>query len=602
MRRIYAMVLDMLTPAERRRFGLLLVMILAMGIIEAAGVASILPFLAVVSRPELTRENAVLRSLYELGGFESDESFLVALGAAVLGVILFNLAVKTATFYAMNRFAQMRAYSIASRLLTGYLSQPYAWFLNRHGADLAKSVLAEVDVVVNGAVLPAIKVIAYGAIVLFLVALIVAIDPFVALTAAAAVGGAYALVYLAARRLLARIGAERVRMNRARFRAAHETLGGIKEIKVLGLEAPAARRFRAPAERLARIRTLVAVIGELPRQLLEAILFGGMMALLLHMLLTREGGIAQIVPTLGLYAFAGARLFPAMQQLYRDLTALRFSLPTLEAMHADLMATAPRGAPPPLPEPPERPLGLRRALELRGVSYVYPEAGRPALRGLDMTVPARTAVGLVGGTGAGKTTAVDVILGLLEPQEGALIVDGARIGPEQLRAWRRSIGYVPQQIYLADDSVAANIAFGVPPERIDMEAVRRAARIAELHDFVERDLPEGYATNVGERGVRLSGGQRQRIGIARALYHDPDVLVLDEATSALDNLTERAVMDAVRNLGRAKTIIMVAHRLSTVRGCDRIYLLEGGRVAASGTYDELIATSPAFRALAREGG
>jgi ABC-type multidrug transport system fused ATPase/permease subunit len=217
---------------------------------------------------------------------------------------------------------------------------------------------------------------------------------------------------------------------------------------------------------------------------------------------------------------------------------------------------------------------------------------------MTLTIPARSTVGIVGGTGAGKTTTVDIMLGLLVPDRGTLSVDGVPIGRDNLRAWQRSIGYVPQQIFLSDETVAANIAFGRAEADIDHAAVERAARIAELHDFVMRELPEGYATKVGERGVRLSGGQRQRIGIARALYHDPDVLILDEATSALDNLTERAVMDAVHNLGHAKTVVMIAHRLSTVRECDTIFMLEGGRVVAAGSYDDLIASNRQFRALA----
>ena len=207
-------------------------------------------------------------------------------------------------------------------------------------------------------------------------------------------------------------------------------------------------------------------------------------------------------------------------------------------------------------------------------------------------------MGIVGGTGAGKTTVVDIILGLLTPDSGRMLVDDVPVTTAKLRAWQNAIGYVPQQIFLTDDTVAANIAFGIPPELRDIAAIERAARLAELHEFVTTELPQGYATVVGERGVRLSGGQRQRIGIARALYRDPEVLILDEATSALDNLTERAVMDAVTNLAHAKTIIMIAHRLSTVRGCDRIFLLEGGKVAANGTFDELVAENETFRRMA----
>jgi ABC-type multidrug transport system fused ATPase/permease subunit len=274
---------------------------------------------------------------------------------------------------------------------------------------------------------------------------------------------------------------------------------------------------------------------------------------------------------------------------------MRFAGPALDALHTDLTTTSA----PPAAAPAPAPLRLRDRLVLRDVRYSYPGAERPALAGLDLAIGANTTVGLVGSTGAGKTTAVDVVLGLLEPDGGALEVDGVTIDAANRRAWQRALGYVPQQIFLTDDSVAANIALGVPPAEIDTAAVERAARIAELHDFVTGELPQGYATAIGERGVRLSGGQRQRIGIARALYHDPDVLILDEATSALDNRTERAVMDAVHNLGRAKTIVMIAHRLSTVRDCDTIFVLEQGRCVAAGHYDELLDRSRSFRELAQ---
>jgi ATP-binding cassette, subfamily B, bacterial PglK len=266
-------------------------------------------------------------------------------------------------------------------------------------------------------------------------------------------------------------------------------------------------------------------------------------------------------------------------------------------VHRDTLETGANKPARPLP-PPAPPMGVKREIALSDIRYTYPQGDKPVLQGLTMTIPAMTTVGIVGGTGAGKTTAVDVMLGLMVPQAGALKVDGTAIGPENLRAWQNSIGYVPQQIFLIDDSVAANIAFGIPPEKLDMAAVERAAKVANLHDFVVGELTEGYKTFVGERGVRLSGGQRQRIGIARALYHDPDVLILDEATSALDNLTERAVMEAVHNLGHEKTIIMIAHRLSTVKDCDTIFLMDKGRLAAQGRYDQLVAENETFRQMA----
>jgi len=296
---------------------------------------------------------------------------------------------------------------------------------------------------------------------------------------------------------------------------------------------------------------------------------------------------------MALYVFVGYRLMPSFQQIYQASTQLRFVGPMLNTLHQDFMSLhsdenyqhATKLKP------------LAEAIRLNNVTYRYPDALQLALKKIDLTIPVHTTVGFVGATGSGKTSAVDLILGLLEPQEGSLTVDGQEITSLNRRQWQKVIGYVPQHIYLADDTVAANIAFGLNKGDIDQKSVERAATIANLHQFVTSDLPKGYSTLVGERGVRLSGGQRQRIGIARALYHSPEVLILDEATSALDNLTEQAVMEAVSTLRHQITIIVIAHRLTTVRHCDQIYLLERGELKASGTYEKLSISSHQFAAM-----
>jgi ABC-type multidrug transport system fused ATPase/permease subunit len=587
--------LALLDVRERRQFALLFVMILAMGLLDMVGVASILPFLAVLSNRDIVQDNSVLAFVYDTLGFASTDGFLVFLGVVTLAFVVLGQGFKALTLYAVNRFSKMREYTIGARLLAGYLHQPYAWFLNRHSADLGKTVLSEVGGVVGGALVPAARGLAQGAVVISLVALLVVVNPFAAAVTALVVAGSYGLVFTVSRRYLSHIGRERLRANEERFRVAQEAMGGIKDVKLLGLEPSYLARFDAPASRFARYHAAAQAIAETPRFILEAIVFGTMMVLLLVLLARAEGRLEAVLPVIGVYAFAGARLFPALQQLYASITQMRFAGAALDALHTDLMTTS---VPKEVASPPA-PLRLRERLVLRDVRYAYPGAERPAIAGLDLAIGANTTVGLVGATGAGKTTAVDVVLGLLEPDGGTLEVDGVGVDAGNRRAWQRTLGYVPQQIFLTDDSVAANIALGVPRAEIDMAAVERAARIAELHDFVVRELPQGYATAIGERGVRLSGGQRQRIGIARALYHDPDVLILDEATSALDNRTERAVMDAVHNLGHAKTIVMIAHRLSTVRDCDAIFMLEQGRCVAAGTYDELLDRSRSFRELAQ---
>jgi ATP-binding cassette, subfamily B, bacterial PglK len=589
----YRQLYDLLDRGERRKTIIVFAILLVVALLEMVGVASILPFIAVLSNPDVVTTNAYLRWAYDAFGFTSTDSFLFWLGVAVFLVLIGSLAAKAASVWVQVRFADMRNHTIGARLLSRYLRQPYEWFLNRHSAGFATTILNEVEYVVNGCLSTAIHIVAHTLVALFLLALLIAIDPLLAATAAVVMGVVYTIVFGSVRNHLLRIGARRRTANDVRFKIVNEAFGGIKDVKIAGLEEVFEARFRAPSAEVARRNAAVKILQQLPYFAMQGLIFGGMLLVILY-LMTSKGGFHEAVPTLALYAFAGYRLIPALQSIYKDLSMLRYAEPALDTLHKDLMSLSADTA----RLPATNRLGLQQQLELRDVHYAYPNAPRPALEAVHLTLPARTTVGLVGTTGSGKTTCVDVVLGLLPPSAGEVLVDGERVTAANVRGWQRSLGYVPQQIYLTDDTIAANIAFGVPPQDVDHAAVERAARIASLHDFIVEELPDGYATTVGERGIRLSGGQRQRIGIARALYHDPDVLIMDEATSALDNVTERAVMDAVHELGHKKTIILIAHRLSTVRDCDQIFVLEGGTVVASGTYDELVEGHEGFRAMA----
>jgi ABC-type multidrug transport system fused ATPase/permease subunit len=594
---IYRKLFDLLDARERRRFYQLLALIILTALVDMVGVASILPFLAVIGDPSKIRQGNLLTRLYDMFGFTSDRAFLVFLGGLVFAVIVAGLVVKSLSVYAIARFSHHRNHSIGSRLLRGYLNQPYVWFLRRHSADLGRAVLEEVNYVIGNALIPALRVLAQAVLLICLTVLLFLVNPAIAMSSLAILGGSYLLIFLLVRRLLNRLGKRFSEANQARFKIAQEAIGGIKDVKLLGLESAYLDRFRTPSLQLADSASASQAIGEMPRNFLETIAFGGMVLLIVALLVEGDSSLSGILPMLGVFAFAGLKMFPAVQQIYHSVSYMRYTGAALDNVHRDTLETAAnRPAEPAGPRLP--PMRVAGAIEMDGIGYTYPQAEKPVLTGLSLTIPARTTVGIVGGTGAGKTTAVDIMLGLLTADAGTLRVDGQPITPANLRAWQDAIGYVPQQIFLVDDSVAANIAFGIPADRIDMAAVERAARVANLHDFVMADLPQGYQTAVGERGVRLSGGQRQRIGIARALYHDPEVLILDEATSALDNLTERAVMEAVHNLGHEKTIVMIAHRLSTVKACDTIFLLENGRCVAEGPYDRLVAENEMFRRMA----
>jgi ABC-type multidrug transport system fused ATPase/permease subunit len=296
-----------------------------------------------------------------------------------------------------------------------------------------------------------------------------------------------------------------------------------------------------------------------------------------------------VLPIISLYVFAGYRLMPALQVIYSSFTKITFVGPSLDKLYYDIKSLKAF-----VPNQDEGILKLEQTISLKNISYEYPNSSRTVLKDININIPAKNTIGLIGSTGSGKTTIIDIILGLLEAQKGNLEVDGKLITKNNCRAWQRSLGYVPQHIYLADDTIAANIAFGLNVDEINQEAVEKSAKIANLFEFVVNELPNKFKTKVGERGVRLSGGQRQRIGIARALYHNPQVLILDEATSALDNETEKAVMEAVNNLSKDITIILIAHRLNTVKNCDIVFKIEKGQLVSQGTFDQLIDNNKDF--------
>jgi ABC-type multidrug transport system fused ATPase/permease subunit len=593
---MYRDLLSILTPQERGRFYLLLCIAAVSALLEAVSIAAILPLLSVLADPAIIVENEFIEQVHALLGMPDVPRFQTILAIGVFVLVVVGIGLKILTLYAMTRYSQMRGFTLSSRLLQGYLRQPYEFFLSRHSAEIGRTVLYEIEQLVGRVLMPALQLVASALTVLFIVAVLVVADPVTATIVAAVLGLAYGTIYLSIRKLLVRLGRERLRVNETRFRMAQEPIEGIKYVKLRGLEKSYVERFRRPALVMARINALTQVLQKLPRQALELVGFGGMLLFIVISLARQEGGLTQLVPTIGLIAFAGIRLLPALQQLFQMLALLKGGQPILQQVVKDFGENA--AAPVHRSNVGTR-LPLTRSLEMLEVRYSYPAGEKPAVSGLTMVIPARSTIGLVGGTGAGKTTAVDLLLGLIVPQSGQLLVDGVEIDAVTRQRWQRTVGYVPQTIFLTDDSLAANIAFGVLPDEIDMDRVIAAAKTAALHDFVTSELPQGYNTMLGDRGVRLSGGQRQRVGIARALYFDPEVLVFDEATSALDTLTERAVMEAIDRLGGQKTIVMIAHRLGTVRACDRIFLLEKGRVAASGRFDELTEKNDTFREMAR---
>ena len=596
MIQVYRRIFDLLDKAEQKRFLILMGLLILVAIAELAGLGAVFLLLGVLSDPGRIQDSERLSWAYETFGFSSVSSFQIALAIVAIVVVLGSQAIKMAGIYANARFSSMRQYTLSSRLLSIYLRQPYTWFLGRSSSDVSRRVLSEVNSFIGKVLLPSLNLVSAGLVTLAIIGFLLAVDPVICIATGLIIGGGYLGIYFWQRRRLKWIGKELVRHNQTRFRLTQEAMGGFKEVKLMGLERGYSRRFESAALEAARHGAYASVLQQLPRIALEAIVFGFLIGLVMVLLLWNEGNLAAIIPKLGIFAFATLRLLPSLQKVYAAFTSILVGQASLEQIYDDFMKASKTAID--LPSGGDKRLSLDRGITLENVTFSYPAAERTALRNVSLKIPKCTTVGIVGGTGAGKTTLVDLILGLLTPDSGEVRIDETPLSRDNLRSWQRSIGYVPQSIFLTDDSVRQNIAFGVTKDAVDDQAVERAARLAALHDFVMDELPEGYETIVGERGVRLSGGQRQRIGIARALFHNPSLLILDEATSALDNITERVVMEAVETIRDEMTIIMIAHRLSTVRNCDVIYVMEHGTVASSGTYDELLNKSALFQRMA----
>ena len=593
--------LRLFTKRERRQLALLTFAMLIMAFMEVVGVGAIGPFMRVAADPSVVERTPVLLWLYNLLGISDMRYFIVVLGIIFFLVILGTNGFTTVVMYYLFRWSDMRSYTLGRRLLSQYLYQPYSYFLDHNTSELSKNILAEVGQVLRQAIRPGMELMTRGMVAAAILLFLVISSPQVALIVTLVLGGTYAVVFGLIRNRLTRIGTKIRQLNRERFKVSGEAFGAIKDVKILGKEPVFEEQFAKASKNFAWQHARRQIITGLPHYIIEAVALG-LVVLLVVVMIVRGGDFAEVIPVISVYAFAGYRLMPALRVIFKNAGSLRSSGPIVQALYDDLTIGADtveesRVAALKLSKKIER-LPFVNEIHLKDVHFSYPTSAEPVLKDINLTIRKNSTIGFIGPTGCGKTTLVDIILGLLKA-EGTLSSDNTVISDKNVRNWQLNFGYVPQQIFLADDTVTRNIAFGVHATDINQEAVEKAARIAHLDEFVRTEMPQGYETLVGERGVRLSGGQRQRIGIARALYHDPDILVLDEATSALDNLTEAAVMDAINELMGAKTIIMIAHRLSTVQKADTIFLLEKGKIIAEGSYAELMKKSEAFRKMAK---
>ena len=586
---------SLLTDDQRKKLLRLQVLVVLMSFAEIAGVVSIGPFMALVGDISQLQGEGRFADLYRATGLEDPRDFLFWLGIGVIVVLAVAACISMFTIWRLSMYGAQVGAELGNRLFHHYMHQPWLFHASGNSSQLTNRIAQESTRITSSIINPLMQLNAKLVMALFMTLVIFLYNPLVAIVGLSLFSGAYILLYKTVRRRLVRNGRHISEAQQMRFKLMGEGFGGIKDALLLGRQKVFTDRFHAECKKFAAAQGTTAALGQVPRYAMELIAFGSVIFLVLYLLSVHEGNLGAILPVLSVYALAGFKLLPAFQQAYTGLSQIRGNLAAFDAVRDDLRASSITVAKSSVPTGQR--LAPRSEIRLDNIVFSYPGKEEPALKGVNITIPTNQLIGLVGSSGSGKSTAIDLLLGLIQPQHGELVIDGQPLGKEQLRAWQNCLGFVPQSIFLADSSIRENIAFGLPPEAIDEVKVSRAATMAHLDELLA-ELPQGLGTTVGERGVQLSGGQRQRIGIARALYHDAEVLVLDEATSALDGITEKLIMDAIHDFSGKKTIIMIAHRLATVKACDKVFLIDKGRVVDQGTYEDLINRNPRFQKMA----
>lgn len=560
---------NILSPLDRRKVIYVLLLVMGMACIESASVISIMPFLAVLSNPQIVETQPLLATIYAFIGADSVKQAIVCLGVISLIIVISSAVFKMITQYAVNRFSSLQRHYFSTRLLKIYLQQNYEFFIQRNSSVLVKNILSEVDQLIWNLILPALTIMSYGVVLLAMIAILIVYDPLMAIATAGILGFFYAIIYVLVKKKLEKIGQEFTISNQQRYQTCQEALGGIKDVIINDAKDSYIEQFERSSRIFAQHIATRDTLGQIPLNIIETVGYGCLIGLAISLVLLGKD-VSHILPVLGLYGFAAYRMLPAAQNIYRAISQIKFSSEILKVIQPEFELEKVEDS-----VKTKQRLTFEKSIRLENIRFSYPNRhDQYVLNNFNLEIPKNTSLGIMGKSGSGKSTLMDIMLGLLLLQQGKIYIDDVELTQGNVGSWRALLGYVPQFIYLADKTIAENIAFGVSKEQIDFEQVKRVAKLAQLDEFITSNLQNGYNEVVGERGVMLSGGQRQRIGIARALYKNPQVLFMDEATSALDHETEQAINQAVQSLNGKITIVIIAHRGSAIEGCDQIISLK----------------------------
>lgn len=588
------------TRSQLRRLLMLQSLMVLMAFAEVGGVTAIGIFMAVVADPNILNRANLIGKIYQISGVGDRGEFIYLVGVIALVVLVLTALISMLTVWRAALFSARVGQEMADRLFQYYMHQPWLFHSWGSSAELTKRIASDAYVVSSQVIYPLMQINTKVILTFFMILGLTILNPFVVLMALAIFGCGYVILYRMVRQRLMVNGKKISEIATRRYKLMSEGFGGIKDVLLLGRQAVFVNRFEASGDTLSVSLSTNDALAMAPKYFMDLVAFSSVILLFLYLTKNYQGDLTSVLPLLALYALAGFKVLPALQQIYHAVATIKGSSSAFDAIKEDLKSSLyfdsevdasgkSAGAAVPIP-------ALTQNIMLRDVTFTYPGKSQPALNSLSLEIPANKSVGFVGATGSGKSTLVDIVIGLLSPDEGKVLIDGVPLTRRNIRSWQNKIGLVSQSIFLSDASIRENVAFGIPLDSIDTSRVREVLARAHMDEFIS-ELPDGIETRVGERGVQLSGGQRQRVGIARSLYHNPEILVFDEATSALDGITEKSIMEAINDFSGKKTIILVAHRFTTIQQCDIIYFIDKGRVIDQGTYEELVGGNVQFKAM-----
>lgn len=567
--------LKLLNKKDKQKLILIFFMMIIAALFETLSIGVIVPFVSIVTSPETIKDQSVLSEIFKLFNFQSESSFIMfAVVLLILIFILKNMYILLYN-YIQYRIVLNQEVKLSTTLFKEYLTKPYTFHLQRNTSELLRNVNNEVRTVFQGIVLSSLQLVTEILITICILVLLLVTAPIATLIAALLLGSGIFVFFKFFRRKISRLGKELQEINGEKIKWVNQGLGASKEVKVTGKETFFIQSYRKYSLIGVKNSQYMKVLDLMPRAFIETILVGTILITMLIIVLQGNNTI-QLISTMALFAMSAFRLMPSITRIMTLITTIKYSQPALTVVFNDSLGIPNKSIDDLKIAIIKSEQFFKNSIELNHVSFQYPKQKSNAIENISLKIPIGSSIAFVGQSGSGKTTLVDIILGLLEPSKGQIYVDGKRLN-DQLSIWQQKIGYIPQSIFLSDDTIRNNVAFGYEAKQIDDQEVWRALEQSHLKEFVQ-SLPEQLDTSVGERGVRLSGGQRQRIGIARALYHNPEIIFMDEATSALDNETEKEIMKAIDGLKGEKTLVIIAHRLSTIENCDIIYKINKGRL------------------------